>query len=794
MKKIKIPTDGAVQRILTVRELFGGVSPAVVARNTATGALYCAAAFVLGRTPLLFDAFPMGLALLCAAEKNVLWILSGLVVSVFTVSAQNRVFSPVMYISAYLFAYLLRFAALILVDRPEGFYLRDLFSPRGKKAFLRIVRSRYTESLSLRMSCASISALTVGIYMLRAGDYRYYDLFGALFMILAAPTFAFLYSGFFSEEIEGNLSRIMRVISAGTLLFSCVYALRGTSLLGVSLPVFAGYFAVMYLCRQRKKLIYTLFLAFAAGMAVSPALAPSFMLSALVMTMTGEKMRTSNILLSASAGLLWGGFAGGVGGVTLLLPGILCAALAESAFDAFMSVSIEKKDVSEEPCTQTGAKERLEQLSETFTALSEKLFELSSIEKRPSPVEIRGLCLDRADSLCRDCPKDAECHTEKNYALISERAEAICSLLMKKGRVEKGEIPSHLTEGCHRWEQLLHETNAAYASLLREAVMRDKIELFALDYEAVSRIISEAAQAEEEENMRNFNLETQIMKFSKKNGLGFDRVAVYGEKNPRIVIGKIGRTAQEMKTSELKRLMNEACGFPVTQPIFNICGSDISVSFEAAERFSVQVGLAFEGVDGQACGDTVDSFRCGKHVYTLISDGMGSGEGAAMASGICREFLQRMLEGNNRKETAVRMLGTVLRSKGDECSATLDLAELDTVTGELSFLKSGAASSFVRRGEKLFSLTAKTMPVGILRGYDGEVTKFLACDGDVAVLVSDGVSPSPECCPWLTEMLGSGDEFFADPEKAARAITAEARRQGSNDDVSAAVIRISKTA
>ena len=216
MKKIKIPTDGAVQRILTVKELFGGVSPAVVARNTATGALYCAAAFVLGRTPLLFDAFPMGLALLCAAEKNVLWILSGLAVSVFTVSAQNRVFSPVMYISAYLFAYLLRFAALILVDRPEGFYLRDLFSPRGKKAFLRIVRSRYTESLSLRMSCASISALTVGIYMLRAGDYRYYDLFGALFMILAAPTFAFLYSGFFSEEIEGNLSRIMRVISAGT--------------------------------------------------------------------------------------------------------------------------------------------------------------------------------------------------------------------------------------------------------------------------------------------------------------------------------------------------------------------------------------------------------------------------------------------------------------------------------------------------------------------------------------------------------------------------------------------------
>ncbi len=794
MKKIKIPTEGAVQKIFTVRELFGGVSPIVIARSTAVGALYCAAGFVLGRTPLLFDAFPMGLALMCAAEKNVLWILAGLAVSVFTVDVQNTVFSPVMYLSAYIFAYLLRFAALIFADRPEGFGLRDLFSSRKKEAFSLIFRSRYTESLSLRMSCASIAALTVGIYMLRAGQYRYYDLFGALFVILASPTFAFLYSGFFMEDAEGTLPKVMRSVSAGTLLFSCVYALRGTSLLGISLPVFAGYFTVMYTCRKRTGFLFTLLLAFAAGMAVSPTLAPAFMLSAAVLNMTREKMRTSNILLSAAAGLLWGGFAGGVGGVTRLLPGFLCAALVESVLDALPSVSVAKKEAEAVPFAQSSAKERLEQLSETFMALSEKLFELSSAQKRPSPVETRGLCLDCAESLCRDCPKDDECHTEKNYALLSERIEAVFSLLMKKGRAEKEDIPSHLTEGCHRWEQLLHDSNTAYASLLREAVMRDKIELFALDYESVSRIISEAAIAESEANARNSKLETQIINFSRRNGLGFEGVAVYGEKDPHIVIGKIGRTAQEMKTSRLRQLMGEACGFPVTQPTFNIRGAAISMSFEADRRFCAQVGFACEGVGGQVCGDTVDTFRCGKRVYALISDGMGSGESAAMASGICREFLCRMLEGNNRKETAVRMLGTVLRSKGDECSATLDLAELDTVTGELSFLKSGAVSSFVRRGEKLFSLSAKTMPVGILRGYDGEVTKFIACDGDVAIIVSDGVSPSPECCLWLTEMLGAGDDFFADPEKAARAIISEARQRGSTDDISAAVIKITKTA
>lgn len=794
MKKIKIPSEGTWQKVFTVKELFGGTSPAVIAKSTATGALYCAAGFVLGRTPLLFDAFPMGLALLCAAEKKALWILLGLVASTFSVEAQNTVFSPVMYIFAYLFAYVLRFAALMFADRPEGFRLRDLFSERIKETFSLIFRNRYTESLSLRMSCASISALTVGIYMLRAGQYRYYDLFGALFMILASPTFTFLYSGAFEEETEDNFQRIMRRISACTLLFSCVYALRETSLLGVSLAVFASYFSVMYTARRRMGLLLSLLTAFSAGMAVSPSLAPAFMLSSAVLNMTREKMGTSNILLSVAAGLLWGGFIDGVGGITHLLPGFLTAALAESAFDALTSLSEAKKESDAIPLTTTSAKERLEQLSETFMSLSKKLSELSGMDKRPSPVETRGLCLDCAENLCRDCSKDDECHTEKNYGVLSERIETVFSQLMKKGRVEKDELPEHLTESCHRWEQLLHDSNTAYASLLREAVMRDKIELFALDYEAVSRIISEAAQAESEENARNSALETQIIKFSRKNGLGFDRVAAYGERNPHIVIGKIGRTAQEMKTSRLRQLMGEACGFPVTQPVFNIRGGDISMSFEADQRFSAQVGFACEGVGGQVCGDTVDSFRCGNRVYTLISDGMGSGESAAAASGICREFLCRMLEGNNRKETAARMLGTVLRSKGDECSATVDLAELDTVTGELSFLKSGATSSFVKRGEKLFSLSAKTMPVGILRGYDGEVTKFIACDGDVAILVSDGVSSMPECCLWLTEMLGGGDEFFDDPEKAARAIVCEARRRGSADDISAAVIKISKTA
>ncbi len=795
MKDVKVAARGFLERgSETVREaFFGGASASMAAKATVEGALLAAAGLLLGRTPLLFDSFPMGLSLLCASEKSAVWILAGLIVSVFTVSAEDIVFSPAVYIGAYIFAYLLRMAALVLVDRPEGVSVGGLLRHDRKGTLIRIIRYRYTEGLSLKMACASVAALVIGIYTLRAGEYRYYDLFAALFTILAAPMFTFLYSGIFSERRDGDtFSGILYGISVCTLLFSCIYSLRGAQPLGISASALAGFFTVIYMCRRKEKFLFILILSFAAGLAVSPVLAPSFMLAAAALSASGGGISTSNILFGAAMSLLWGGFAGGLSGVTMLLPAFMTAALAESALDAFVSLFGARTAAAAVPIPSYSAGERLERLSETFMALSQKLAELSHVEKRPSSVEVRGLCLDCSQRLCQNCSMRDGCYREESYGVISDRISHIHSLIMQKGRAEISELPEHLRCGCHKTEQLICDVNASYASLLRESVMRDKSELFALDYEAVSRIISDAARSESEDSTRNAALESRLRKFSQRKGLGFERIAVFGDKSPRLMVGRIGRVAQETRTEELRCMLSDACGFPVTLPVFNIRGGDISMTFEAAECFDAEIGTAVMGKDGEECGDSVRSFKCGGKIYALISDGMGSGDAAMLSSAICSEFMQRMLEGGNRKETAVRMLGAVLRSKGDECSATVDLAELDTVSGELSFLKSGAAPSFVRRGEKLFSLSAKTMPLGILSRYDGEITKFTAEDGDVAILLSDGVSGTPEGCPWLMELLGSDGILSGDPPSVAEDIALKARENGSCDDISVAVIKISR--
>ena len=118
---------------------------------------------------------------------------------------------------------------------------------------------------------------------------------------------------------------------------------------------------------------------------------------------------------------------------------------------------------------------------------------------------------------------------------------------------------------------------------------------------------------------------------------------------------------------------------------------------------------------------------------------MGSGREAALTARICTVFLEKMLTAGNRKETALRLLNSFVRAKGIECSATVDLMELDLITGRAGFIKSGAAPSYVRRDGNLFKLQSKTVPIGIMRALDAEQLCFDVEAGDVSIMLSDDV-------------------------------------------------------
>lgn len=123
-----------------------------------------------------------------------------------------------------------------------------------------------------------------------------------------------------------------------------------------------------------------------------------------------------------------------------------------------------------------------------------------------------------------------------------------------------------------------------------------------------------------------------------------------------------------------------------------------------------------------------------------LSDGMGTGLNAYQESERVVDLLEQFLEAGFSKETAVKMINSalVLRTDGKTFS-TIDISSIDLYSGVCEFLKIGAATSFIRRGNWVETITSTSLPAGIFQKTDFEKTCRKLYDGDMVVMVTDGV-------------------------------------------------------
>jgi stage II sporulation protein E len=133
-----------------------------------------------------------------------------------------------------------------------------------------------------------------------------------------------------------------------------------------------------------------------------------------------------------------------------------------------------------------------------------------------------------------------------------------------------------------------------------------------------------------------------------------------------------------------------------------------------------------------------------------------------------------------------------LHSGRDECSATVDVFSFDLYTGEARFLKCGAATSYIKRGDSIFAVKCTSAPIGLLRGVDAEEMMAEVKGGDIVVMISDGVADLPDEAAWLIEKLALPTKL--PPEEYANDILALAKKNGrGSDDITVAVAYVHET-
>lgn len=158
----------------------------------------------------------------------------------------------------------------------------------------------------------------------------------------------------------------------------------------------------------------------------------------------------------------------------------------------------------------------------------------------------------------------------------------------------------------------------------------------------------------------------------------------------------------------------------------------------------------------ERCGDHADGFTDGTgNSYLILSDGMGSGSAASLASQIAVRTLRRMICSGMAPETAIRIVNTLLLTETNtENFATLDVCMLDGDSGCLTLYKAGAAATLLCRRTKVHRIISKSFPVGIVPDAETSVRQLYGLDGDCLVMLSDGISEGEY--PYIRQLLQQG--------------------------------------
>jgi len=309
----------------------------------------------------------------------------------------------------------------------------------------------------------------------------------------------------------------------------------------------------------------------------------------------------------------------------------------------------------------------------------------------------------------------------------------------------------------------------------------------------MSKLILDASKINDEEYEPNPELASKIVHALKYMDIDADGVFAYGKRNLKISLTGMNLSQIKYSAPQIRTALENICNARLTLPTFELDEDRLSMSVRSERIYKVSFAHASTKMESSDYnGDTHKAFENKNDCfYYLISDGMGSGRDAAMTSRLCSMFLSKLLSAGCAKNIVIEMLNGFIRNKSEECSASIDLVELDLLSSKGCFVKSGAAPSYILRDKNLYKLQSKTLPIGILKETDAELIDFDIHDNDIIIMFSDGVAASLEDGIWLTGMLCF--EFDDDINKMADKILERALECNSKaDDMTVAIIKIEK--
>ncbi len=762
--------------------------------------LVFALCFVFARFHLFFGAYPLATAYIAAAPTNVWVALLGAVFGALSLGGGGVIHAMISIIVVFL---------RVLISGGE--------SKDGEG------RVMFSEPVVLRISASLIGAFIGAVYELLLGGIDGTAILYGLASCLFSAGFTFAFYGLFSADVSffdvffarsavferkrearERYNIIFFQFAFLLLVFLVSLASAEYNIFGINLDfVFAGVVALFV--AKRFGAVRGMAAGFAASLGISSSYSVAYALLGLASGLLFPLGYAYALLGGGALLAAWSAYSGGLVGFLSTLPEY--AASTAIFFPFARLLSTEKKEEVREDKRRVAAdmvaamalshrNERggeVDKLSESVANLASSLRRFGKSEGRLSSDEVRAFLRSGFKDGCRTCPYLDDC-LKITPAPCIEIIDEMTTRVYKDDRMTRS-CTSLLPDYCKNREYIIDYLAEGFGVYSMNKYKSRNISSMAEEYELMAKLINEARLAEEREYSFDKEGTDALTPALVDAGLEGAVIRSYGDRKKRFIIAGEDEDGALISSRKLYDGISKITGLGTGAPEYYRKGTTALADFMAAPVYAVDFAKASLAMDGSSeSGDVAISFTSeGHYFYALLSDGMGSGECARETASFVSDFLSNMLTASISEGSALGALNHIVKRRENECSATVDLFRFDLLRGEAIFVKSGAAASYVKRGDSLFRIRSESLPLGISRTVDAEKIRVECREGDLVVMLSDGITDAPDTVPWLAEFL-SKPENSTLGEYADSILSLARKNSRTRDDMTVVLAKIRRIA
>jgi len=382
--------------------------------------------------------------------------------------------------------------------------------------------------------------------------------------------------------------------------------------------------------------------------------------------------------------------------------------------------------------------------------LGEKFLKIEETKEQFSEEEISVMCEMVVEKVCKSCEHREICMREEREHIHQMIREILCAVEIY-GIDLNMELKRRLQKECILAPRFLRETLETFQSAKREMLWQNRMiqnrENCAVQLDEFAQMIQHTMRELDASIFQDPPLERKIRGHLKRAGVRMLSSVFFVNPRGRYEIHITAKAEKGycVPTKAVAQILSKSTGrhMCLAQGERTMVGQEYgTMVYVEGPRFYTMQGIARIGKDCEKISG--DSFAMmslpGGQEAAILSDGMGAGERALKESTMVIEMLEELLQAGFPKETAFSMMNTALVMGREEvCFSTLDLSVFDLYTGNCEFLKAGAATTFIRKEDKMEHIYSESLPLGVVRGQKTEKTLRQLASGDMVIMVTDGV-------------------------------------------------------